>query len=95
MISLVEAMLLLRGWEGRRVRVVFKSDAVKVGASGTLSDVVGTKVAFLITEGDGFEVDLEGCAVDFSDRAPETREFDEAIGAIREDFNLTVCLFKD
>ena len=98
MITLEEAVLVLSGWQGRRLRVVADGSGVRhLSAKCSLYAVVETGASFVLREDVGFEVDFRGCLVDFADppKDADEGEIESALIFRRADFSLLVMLFAD
>jgi hypothetical protein len=99
MILLEEALLLLKGWEGRPLRVIFKGSGIRhLSAKCSLYAVAEAGASFVLREDVGFEVDLTGCFIEYGEppRGEENGGTEAALVFGRPgDFTLTVMLFSD
>ena len=98
MIALEEAVLVLKGWEGRRLRVVFNGLGVRhLNAKCSLYAVVDTGASFVLGKDVGFELDFRGCSVEYGEPPKESEdgEVESVLAFGRKDFSLLVMLLAD
>jgi hypothetical protein len=95
MIALEDAVLVLKGWEGRRLRVVFNGLGVRhLSAKCSLYAVVDTGASFVLREDVGFEFDFRGCSVEYAEppKGSGDGDVESALAFARKDFSLLVML---
>jgi hypothetical protein len=102
-ISEQEAMLVLRGWSERRLRVIVQAPGVSFSGFCTLWNIEDGFIRLWIeNEADNNLVALwlGGCVFDFTDVRPEQAEIpvrasvESGIAGTRKDFSITVMLLK-
>jgi hypothetical protein len=99
MISLEDALLVLKGWEGRRLRIAFEgTEGVRrLHAKCDLYGTGNTGASFALGEEFAFEVALSGCLVEYGE--PRNNDDDggteSALIFVRAGFSLTVMLLAE
>ena len=96
MIALDEALLVLKGWEGRRLRVIFKSSVVEhVDAKCSLFSSLGTRATFVLREDFAILVNFDACLAEYGEppRGTEDTEIESTLVFVREGVSLVVMLF--
>ncbi len=99
MISLKEALLVLKGWEGRRLRVNCEgAEGVRqLHAKCELYGVGDTGASFALYEEFAFEVDLSSCSAEYGDprNGADDGGAESALVFGRPGFSFTVILLFD
>lgn len=98
MIALEEALLVLRGWTGRRLRIAFEG-AEGIRQLHAKCELFGTGDAgasFALGEEFAFEVDFSGCLVEYGEpRNDDDGGAESALVFGRLGFSLTVMLLTE
>jgi hypothetical protein len=95
-ISASEFVLVVRGWEKRRLRVVLTTPVVSFGGFCNLFKVSEEFFSIIIAESNNtIGVSTMGCVFGFTDSPPDGElilgeRVESGVVAVRENFNLTV-----
>lgn len=92
-IAIEEALLVLKGWDGRRLRVIFEGSGVQYfSAACNLYAVDDAGASFVSGKEVGFVLDFRGCIAEYAepprDTAPDGA--DSGLFFRGEDFMLTI-----
>jgi hypothetical protein len=96
MIALDEAILVLKGWESRRLRVIFKGLGVEhLSAVCDLYAVSSFGASFVAGKDVGFALDFTGCIAEYAEPPKDAPDEGAEAGIFfrRADFSITIFTF--
>lgn len=98
MIALEDALLVLKGWKGRRLRVRFEGEGLRqLHAKCELYGTGDVGASFALHEDFAFEVDFSGCFAEYGEprNGDDAGETESALIFRRADFSLVVMLLAE
>jgi hypothetical protein len=98
MIALEDAVLVLKGWKGRRLRVKFEGVGIReLHAKCELFGIGAAGASFALNEDFAFEVDFSGCFAEYGEprSGEDTGGAESALIFRRGDLSLVVMLLPE